>query len=104
MRSVSRRPSRSKRHSSTFSALAENSAKLVPPPSQVAPSGNGAPAETCPLDLRNEVEGGEGWDNNMQLRAVAGHKRGHASHVPDVAAAVDRGIGVEHLAPIAGEG
>ena len=36
-------PSSSNRHSSTLSACSENSEKLVPPPSQVAPSGNGRP-------------------------------------------------------------
>src|SRR3974390_97029 len=103
MRSVSRRPSGSKRQSSTLLALAEKSAKLVPRPSQVAPSGKGVPAETWPLDLRNEKEGGKGWDNNMQLRAVAGRKRGDRSGVPHVAAAVDGRIGVEDFAPVADE-
>jgi len=40
-RSVSRRPSGSKKQSSTVVACAENSAKLTPFPSQLAPSGNG---------------------------------------------------------------
>src|SRR3954452_8144422 len=97
MRSVSRRPSRSNRHSSTFIALAENSAKFVPRPSQVAPSGNGDPAEMWPLDLRNEKEGGKRWDNNMQLRAVAGHKRGDRSGVPHIGTPVDGRVGVEDL-------
>src|SRR5262249_46330081 len=51
MRSISRSPPGSNRHSSTRSALAENSAKFVPLPSQVAPSGDGAPVESRPLRL-----------------------------------------------------
>src|SRR5436309_135217 len=45
MRSSSRRPCGSNRQSSTFRALAENSAKFVPRPSQVAPNGWGKPEE-----------------------------------------------------------
>src|SRR5690348_18067605 len=46
MRSSSRLPSMSNRHSSTLPAWAENSAKLTPTPSQVAPSGNECPSRT----------------------------------------------------------
>src|SRR5437868_5506960 len=46
MRACSYCPDRSNRHSSTFSACAENSAKLTPLPSQVAPSGYGSPGHT----------------------------------------------------------
>src|SRR3954452_17648349 len=45
MRSSSRRPCPSNRHSSTLVALAENRAKLTPEPSHRAPSGNGEPCE-----------------------------------------------------------
>src|SRR6201991_1575486 len=45
MRSSSRSPLSSNRHSSTLVACAENSAKLTPLLSQVAPSGNGEPSE-----------------------------------------------------------
>ena len=38
--------SESNRHSSTRVACSENSAKLTPTPSQVAPSGYGAPGQT----------------------------------------------------------
>src|SRR3954452_1503548 len=38
-------PASSKRHSSTRSATSLNRAKLVPPPSYVAPSGYGAPGQ-----------------------------------------------------------
>ncbi|CAI8897495.1 hypothetical protein EMIT0P228_20460 [Pseudomonas brassicacearum] len=44
MRSSSTSPASSKMHSSTLVALAENSAKLTPRPSQVAPSGKGSPS------------------------------------------------------------
>src|SRR5262245_33406198 len=105
MRWVSRLPSRSNRHSSTFVALAEKREKFVPRPSQVAPSGFGDPAEILPLlDLRNEKDGSKGWDNNSKLRAVTRHNGGYRSGVPDVASAVDSGIGVEHLAPLTCEG
>src|SRR6185312_6472317 len=103
MRSTSLRPVRSNKHSSTFVALAENRAKFVPRPSQLAPSGYGEPAETGPLDFRNEVDGSKRWDNKAKLRAFMGRDRGDKSSVPDVASAVDRGIGIQHLAPSAGE-
>src|SRR5262245_12372762 len=104
MRSVSRLPSRSKRHSSTLVALAEKSAKFVPRPSQVAPSGLGEPAETLPLfDLRNEKDGSKGWDNNAKLRRVTRHNGGYRPGVPGIAPAVDRGIGIEDLPPFARE-
>src|SRR5450830_1758256 len=44
MRSSSTSPLSSNTHSSTLVALAENSAKLTPRPSQVAPSGKGRPS------------------------------------------------------------
>src|SRR5262249_6050863 len=46
MRSSSVLPSMSNRQSSTLLACAENSAKLTPTPSQVAPSGNEWPSRT----------------------------------------------------------
>src|SRR6187397_3404009 len=104
MRSSSRLPWLSNRQSSTFVALAENSAKLVPRPSHVAPSGCGEPAETCPLDLRNEKDGSKGWDNKAELRGVACHNSRYGTSVPDIAAAINCGIGIEHFAPCAGEG
>src|SRR5512132_815491 len=104
MRSVSRLPSRSNRHSSTLVAFAEKSAKFVPRPSQVAPSGLGDPAETLPLfDLRNEKDGSKGWDNNAKLRRVTRHNGRYRAGVPDIAPAVDRGIGIEDLPPSARE-
>src|SRR5262245_45107248 len=104
MRSISRLPSRSNRHSSTLVALAEKSAKFVPRPSQVAPSGLGDPAETLPLfDLRNEKDGSKGWDSNAKLRRLTRHNGGYRPGVPDIAPAVDRGIGIEDLPPFARE-
>src|SRR6202035_5571587 len=44
MRSSSRSPFSSNRQTATFVAWAENRAKFVPLPSQVAPPGNGAPS------------------------------------------------------------
>src|ERR1700740_1637741 len=104
MRSLSRRPSRSNRQSSTLVAFAEKSAKFVPRPSHVAPSGCGEPAEVCPLDLRNEKDGSKGWDDNVNLRAIACHNRGDRSSVPDIAAAICGGVRIEDFAPAPGEG
>src|ERR1700691_2281293 len=42
-------PGPSNRHSSTDSEDSENSEKLTPRPSQVAPLGNGNPADWCAL-------------------------------------------------------
>src|ERR1700741_3550101 len=99
MRSTSRPPSWSNRQSSTFSALAEKSAKLVPRPSQVAPRGCGAPAESRRLELRDEKNGSQGRNNKTDLGNSPSAQRVDAATVPDIAAAIERGIGVEHLAP-----
>ena len=45
-RCAPRCPSSSNRHSSTRVAFSEKMEKFVPPPSQVAPSGNGSPGQT----------------------------------------------------------
>src|SRR5580700_10927200 len=99
MRSSSRRPWLSNRQSSTFCALAENSAKLVPRPSQAAPSGWGAPAESRMLALRDEKDGGKRRNDKADLGNTAIVQRPYCAGVPDIAAAVDRGVGVEDLAP-----
>src|SRR5690606_36951905 len=55
MRSISVLPCSSNRHSSTRVACAENTAKLTPRPSQVAPRGKGVPSvtrERCCLRMR----------------------------------------------------
>src|SRR5215468_4073348 len=56
------RPASSNRHTSTASAVCEKTAKLVPGPSQVAPSGKGSPGrmDGMDADLRAAIEvGGE---------------------------------------------
>src|SRR5919201_1210659 len=99
MRSISRRPWLSNRQSSTFSAFAENSAKFVPRPSQVAPNGCGAPAEIRTLPLRNEKNCCKGRNNKADLGDCALVQRPDRARVPDVGSAVHRGIGVEDLPP-----
>src|SRR5437763_10841971 len=103
MRSTSRRPWRSNRHSSTFSACAENSAKLVPRPSQVAPSGCGNPLDSRTLPVRNEVNCSQGRNNKIDLGNHTLVQRPYRTAVPDIAAAVGCRIGIENLAPRAGE-
>src|SRR5215831_1756882 len=103
MRSCSRRPWLSNRHSSTFSALAENSAKLVPRPSQVAPSRCGVPVDTPLLALWNQENCRERREGKADLWHGVVVQRVHPTAVPDVAAAVDRSIGIENLAPAADE-
>src|SRR6185312_11587311 len=102
-RSTSFRPLLSNRQSSTFSALAENSAKFVPRPSQVAPSGCGEPAAMRRSDFRNEIEGSKRWKDKVKLRAFGCHNSGHKPCVPCVAAAIVGSVGVERLAPVPGE-
>src|SRR4051812_29088573 len=51
MRRTSRRPFASNRHNSTRSACLENSAKLTPWPSHVAPSGYGWPGQTAVIEV-----------------------------------------------------
>src|SRR5712675_2259354 len=99
MRSISRGPWRSNRQSSTFSALAENSAKFVPRPSHVAPSGCGAPAESRALPLRDEKNCCQGRNNKADLGNHAFVQRVDRPAVPDIAAAIKCGVGVEDLAP-----
>src|SRR5437899_9790646 len=101
MRSISRRPWLSNKQSSTFSAFAENSAKLLPRPSHVAPNGCGAPAEIRTLPRGNEKNCSKGRNNKADLGNFALVQRPDRARVPDIAAAVVRGIGVEDLAPSA---
>src|SRR5580698_4560766 len=58
-------PEESNRHSSTPSELSENSEKLVPRPSQVAPRGKGEPADWCDLSL---------WDGGGVTAAGSGER------------------------------
>src|SRR5262245_48740078 len=100
MRSISRRPWLSNRQSSTFSAFAENSAKLVPRPSHLAPDGCGAPAEIRTLPLRNEKNCRKGRNNKTYVGNCALVQRPDCALVPDIAAAaIQRGVAVEDLAP-----
>src|SRR5215467_8950572 len=99
MRSSSRRPCRSNRQSSTLVALAENNAKFVPRPSQVAPRGCGLPAETRTLSFRDQENCCKRRSNKRDLGDGAVLQRLHPSGVPDIAAAIDGGIGVQDLAP-----
>src|SRR5262249_23188527 len=98
MRSVSRRPWLSNRQSSTFSAFAENSAKLVPRPSHLAPDGCGAPAEIRTLPLRNEKNCRKGRNNKTYRGNCALVQRPDGAVVPDIdGAAIQRGVAVEDL-------
>src|SRR5262249_40550793 len=99
MRSISRRPWLSNRPSPTVAQCAKNSAKLVPPPSHVAPTGCGAPAEIRTLALRNEKNCRKGRNNKADLGNCAPVQRPDRAPVPDIAAAVKRRIAVEDLAP-----
>src|SRR2546423_1697329 len=103
MRSTSRRPCRSNRQSSTFSALAENSAKFVPRPSHVAPKGCGRPGASRKLRLGDEKNCSKGRNNKADLGNRAPVQRPHHASVPDIAAAVKLRISVENLAPGAGK-
>src|SRR5438105_3319036 len=99
MRSTSRRPWLSNRQSSTFCALAENSAKFVPRPSQLAPRGWGRPAESRTLRLGGEKNCSKGRNNKADLWDRTFVQRPHTTAVPYITAAVEFRIGVEHLAP-----
>src|SRR5436190_12316058 len=103
MRSSSRRPWQSKRHSSTLVALAENRAKFVPRPSQVGPSGYGEPAVSRALTLGDEKNCSKRGKDKADLGHGSFLQRIDASGVPQIAAAINSSIGVEHLAPEAGE-
>src|SRR5262249_46863733 len=94
MRSSSRRPWLSKRQSSTFWALAENSAKLVPRPSQVAPNGCGAPARIRELGLGAEKNCSKRWNDKANLGDGSFLQRMNADGVPDLGAAITGGIGI----------
>src|SRR5207248_8622953 len=102
MRSISRRPWLSNRQSSTFSAFAENSAKFVPRPSQVAPRGCGAPAEIRALEFGNEKNRSKRWNDKADLGHGSPLQRAHAAAVPQIGAAIEGRVGVEHLAPETG--
>src|SRR6266545_92751 len=104
IRSRSRRPWLSNRQSSTLVALVENSAKFVPRPSQVAPSGCGDPAESRALALGDEKNCSKRWNDKADLGDGSLLQRIYAPGVPQIASAIDVCIGIEHLAPEPCEG
>src|SRR5262249_35908647 len=75
-------------------------AKLVPRPSHLAPDGCGAPAEIRTLPLRNEKNCRKGRNNKTYVGNCALVQRPDCALVPDIAAAaIQRGVAVEDLAP-----
>src|SRR3954464_4198777 len=103
MRSSSRRPWASNRQSSTFSAFAENRAKLVPRPSQLAPSRDGVPAV-------RRIQSAFGYEEDRSQRrngeikfVTIGLQRPDGAGVSDIAAAIMGRVGIERLAPFACE-
>ena len=78
-------------------------AKFVPRPSQVAPSGYGAPPKSHALLLRDEKNCSKGRNNKADLGDHAFVQRTDGAAVPDIGAAVAVGIGIENLAPNSGE-
>src|SRR5579864_3093791 len=111
MRVSSRWPDRSNRHNSTRSACAENSAKLTPLPSQVAPSGSGWPGHTlvegmlslsrfCREDQRPERRQAEPQRMGMAVHWVRFSIR--LAGVADAAAAVNLSVGIDALDIAAG--
>src|ERR1700754_3460632 len=103
MRSSSRRPWASNRQSSTFSALAENSAKLVPRPSQFAPRRDGDPADRrIQSALGYEEDRSQRRKGEIKFVAMALQCLEPAG-IADIAAAIMGGVRVERLAPTASE-
>src|SRR5215468_1501190 len=103
MRSSSRRPWVSNRQSSTFSAFAENRAKLVPRPSQLAPRRDGVPAE-------RRIQSAFGYEEDRSQRrngeikfVTIGLQRLDQAGVSDIAAAIVGRVGIEYLAPLPAE-
>src|SRR5512142_1348110 len=105
-------PLRSKRQSSTFSACAENSAKLTPPPSQVAPSGDGRPGQTrlrVAVIARTALRGlgrehhraqrGQRQIQRVRLVAPGEALRHETTAIAHIAAAIKLRIRIEDLPP-----
>src|SRR5258705_3047065 len=79
----------SNRHNSTFVACSENSVKFTPPPSRVAPSGDGRPGQTrrAVTSLRPR---GELLHDSQPLRLQRTHAAaGHEPHAFVLRTAVD---------------
>src|SRR5581483_10146143 len=83
---------------------AENRAKFVPRPSQVAPSGCGAPDESRALPFWDEKNCSKRRNGKTNLGNKAIFQRAHSACIADIAAAVDRGIGVENFPPDTAKG
>src|SRR6202012_4007211 len=103
MRSSSRRPWPSNRHSSTFCALAENNAKLVPRPSQLAPRREGAPADNRISGFRYEKYRGQRRDRERKSGDEPFPRLDFAD-ISNIAPAVVLRIRIEDLTPLAGVG
>src|SRR6201988_814751 len=104
MRSSSRRPWPSNRQSSTLSALAENSAKVVPLPSQLAPRRDGVPAD-------RRIQSAFGYEEDRSQRrngeikfVTIALQRLDTAGVADVGAAIVGRVRIQCLAPFAAEG
>src|SRR5947208_13458559 len=103
MRSSSRRPWPSNRQSSTFSAWAENNAKLVPRPSQHAPRRDGLPAVSrMGSAFWNEKYRCQGRDGEIEFGRDAFERLDFAG-IPHIGATVMRGVRIENLTPLAGK-
>src|SRR6185312_12344687 len=100
MRSSSRRPCRSNRQSSIFSALAEKRAKFVPRPSGLAPRTCGDPSNTCISNLRNKDDAAEWRQRQPQLAAGINRLCRDNAGVADICSTVDAGVAVENFAPL----
>src|SRR5215813_8416273 len=104
MRSSSRRPWASNRQSSTFSALAENSAKLVPLPSQLAPRRVGVPADRrIQSAFGYEEDRSQRRNGEIKFVTIAVQCR-HGAGIADIAAAIMGRVRIQRLAPPAAEG
>src|ERR1700759_1624183 len=100
MRSISRRPWLSNKQSSTLWALAENNAKLVPRPSQLAPRRVKVPADTrIESAFRDEKYRCQGREGEVEF--VLTFRGMDLADVADIAAAVMDGVRIECFPPLA---
>src|ERR1700727_494061 len=67
---VSFLPEASNRHSSTDSEASENSEKLTPRPSKVAPRGKGEPADCCARSRCEDVGFTAAFGRSLRLRSA----------------------------------
>jgi hypothetical protein len=85
-------PSGSKRQSSILLAFAEKTAMFTPDPSQMAPSGNGRPAETRVLAAMVPPVGESGL-HTLAERRTAGHRCAAATRALGASGGYDRADG-----------